>query len=118
MRIKHLYLILIPTVFILVIFVSCKKTPALQAEYLSLIEEIHNIECEHLNKAGINITDTAVYAFRGEAFQQILKNTDRKVLAHYEDLCARVATIVDNMNEIQKYAYEKDVMLEYSKKCK
>lgn len=118
MKIRFEHYFFIPALLILVIIISCEKNTSLQSEYFSLIEEIHNIECEHLNKAAVNISDTTVYAFRSEAFQQILKNTDRKVLAHYEDLCARVATVVDNMNEEQKLAYEKDIQLEYSKKCK
>ena len=118
MKIKKFNSILFAIILVLIVLISCEKNPDLNSGYVSLIEEIHKIECEHLNKAGINITDTTVYAFRSEAFQQILKNTDRKVLARYEDLCARVATIVDNMNETQKSVYEKDVQVEYSKKCK
>lgn len=101
----------------LVIFLSCRENFNHRYEYLQLISEIHKIECEHLKSAGVSVTDTSVYKFRGEAFQFIMKNTDRRVLAHYEDLCSKVASIVDFLNEGQKNEYELDVKKEYSKSC-
>jgi len=87
-------------------------------EYLNLLSEIHKIECEHMNKAGIQYIDTSYYKFRGEAFQQLLKNPVRKILAQHEDLCAKLAVLVDNFDEAQKNKYENDVQIEYQKKCK
>ncbi len=116
MKIRHKFIIVLISGILILLF-SC-NTQNQRKDYLTFIEEIHKIECEHLNRDNVVLSDTSDYNFRSVAFQHIMNNSDRRVLAHYEDLCAKVASIVDFMDENQKKIYENDVRLEYSIRCK
>ena len=114
MNIKTSLLFIIFT--IIFVSISCEKHTE-SNDYLSLLKEIHKIECEHLNKAGVIVADTSSYNFRSEAFQHIMKNPDRRVLANYEELCSKLAAILYTLDTNQKMEYETNLKIEYSKKC-
>ncbi len=107
-------------VFSIILFfllsISCNKQEN-PSDYYSLLKEIHKIECDHVNQAGIVITETSSYKFRSEAFQYIMKNPDRRVLAKYEDFCSKLASLIYTMDEKQKLQYESDLEAEYSNSC-
>ena len=81
------------------------------------MHEIHAIECEHLKTAGIVLNDTDVFNFRSKALKYILDDTDRKVLAHYEDLSAELATINFYLDENERKQFDAALQNEYGKKC-
>jgi uncharacterized lipoprotein YehR (DUF1307 family) len=87
-------------------------------DYIKMLEEIHDIECTHLQKEDILLNDTSVYSIRSVAFQAVMKNKDRKVLARYEDLYQKLADIEHAMNADQKNKYRLETEEIYKKKCK
>jgi bisphosphoglycerate-independent phosphoglycerate mutase (AlkP superfamily) len=58
-----------------------------------------------------------VYDFKSAAFQYILRNTDRRVLAEYEDLSNKLAHVTYFMDDGQKAACESDIEKIYRKRC-
>ena len=83
-----------------------------------MLQELHKIECDHIKKAGIQDKYKSAYEFRSVAFQEVLKNTDRVLLAHYEDLYAELARQEFLMNEKEKKIFYDDIEKEYKNNCK
>lgn len=82
-----------------------------------MLEELHDIECSHLQKEKISLNDTNVYSIRSVAFQAVMKNKDRKVLARYEDLYQKLADIEHAMSEEQKIQYKTETEKIYQHSC-
>lgn len=113
-------------VFIVLALVACNqnKSGIITAEnnswktkYLPLIAEVHDIECEHLKKARVDLQPGSTYDIQATAFQEIMKDPDRKMLARYEWLSQQLADIHHQMNDEEKQEYQKEVDLIYSKGC-
>ena len=111
--------------FLLIIVLSCFilvtcQTQHNKAEYMPLVTELHQIECEQLGKAGINmqIHDTAVYLFRSKAFDKIMTNKpDPKLIAHWEELNQKLAAMEYYMDDFEKKIYHRDFNDIYLKQC-
>src|SRR5512139_673984 len=91
--------------------ISCQEKNYQKEDYLPLIKELHKIECEKLKTEGISFTinDTNIYSFRSIAFDKILtKNPDARLIAHYEDLNQKLASIEYWLDENQKAVYQED----------
>lgn len=86
-------------------------------DYIKMLEELHEIECSHLQKEKISLNDTSVYSIRSIAFQAVMKNKDRKVLARYEDLYQKLADIKHAMGDEQKIQYEIETKKIYQTPC-
>ncbi len=107
-------------VLLLCVIYSCKE-PHTKANYMPLVTELHQIECEQVKKAGLNFTvnDTNIYTFRGIAFDRIMtKDPNAKLIAHYEDLYQKLAAMEYFMDEDEKSDYRNDVKKEYLIPCK
>jgi hypothetical protein len=64
------------------------------------------------------MNDTSVYAFRSAAFDVIMtKKPEVKLIAHYEDLCQKLAAMEFEMDDSEKQTYRKDFNKEYLKTC-
>jgi hypothetical protein len=108
--------------FILSLWVmySCKESHT-KANYMPLVTELHQIECEQVKKSGLNFTvnDTNIYTFRGIAFDRIMtKDPNAKLIAHYEDLYQKLAAMEYFMDDEEKSEYRNDVKKEYLIPCK
>lgn len=104
----------------LMLFQSCKE-PHTKVNYMPLVKELHQIECEQVKSSGINFTvnDTNIYTFRGIAFDRIMtKDPNAKLIAHYEDLYQELAAMEYFMEENEKIEYRNDVKNEYLIPCK
>lgn len=111
--------IILPLICIIFLSVNCAQ-PHKQKDYIPIIKEIHKIECNQLVKHKINFTvrDTSVYTFRSIAFDLMMtKQPDLKLIAHYEELCQKLAAMEYEMNDEEKEIYNKDYTAEYLKKC-
>ena len=111
---------------LLIIVLGCSQSQEPQNErprspsnkkYLALLNEVHAIECDHLKKAGITLPGADTYKIKSAAFQEILKDPDRKILVHYENIHMELAEIQHKMsaNEQQQFQREADEI--YSKGC-
>jgi len=109
-----------------IIICSCNQKPSgieasadnsWREKYFPLITEIHSIECEHLKRASASVTATNTYDIRAAAFQEIIKDPDRKMLAHYELICQQLADVEHQMTDNEKQQYQKTVDEIYSKGC-
>lgn len=116
------------SVFIVAIILFCHcgrspegATPASQASdqkaVIALVKEVFQIECDHMKSSGKNISGLSTYDFRAEAFQQILKNPDRKLLQHYEIIYQQIADAEFHMSDAEKYHYRKEVNAIYAAGC-
>jgi len=106
-------------VILAVIIINCEN-PHSQLDYMPMVTELHKLECNQLKKHGISFTvqDTTVYAFRSVAFDVIMtKNPEAKLIAHYEDLCQKLAAMEYEMDDSEKQTYRKDFNKEYLKSC-
>jgi hypothetical protein len=111
--------------FLIIFILSCFSFGACQTEhnktdYLPLIKELHQIECEQLRKAGINISihDTAVYSFRSMAFDKIMTNKpDPKLIAHWEELNQKLAAMEYYMDMFEKKKYHEEFNYIYLEQC-
>jgi hypothetical protein len=119
---KYILIIAI-TVFI---FISCNEKnsknnySASEHNYLMLIEELHKIECNKVKEAGIefNINDTNIYTFRTIAFETIMTNKpDLKLIAYYEEINQKLASIEYFMNDEEKTKFKNDFISQYLKPC-
>jgi hypothetical protein len=102
-----------------ILFYTCNRQHN-KADYLPLIKELHEIECEQLIKAGVStfISDTTIYAFRSRAFDKIMTNKpDAKLIAHYEELNQKLASMEYYMDGFEKKIYQNDFAEIYLKKC-
>jgi len=64
------------------------------------------------------VSDTSIYTFRSIAFDLIMtKQPDAKLIAHYEDLCQKLAAMEFEMDDSEKLTYKNDHTSEYLKKC-
>lgn len=102
------------------VFAACESEHS-KADYMPLIKELHQIECEQLSKAGINyeVQDTAVYSFRSRAFDKIMTDKpDPKLIAHWEELNQKLAAMEYYMDEFEKNIYHRDFNNIYLKQCK
>ena len=102
------------------IYLAACQTGHNKADYIPLVKELHNIECEQLGKAGINmqIHDTAVYLFRTKAFDKIMTNKpDPKLIAHWEELNQKLAAMEYYMDDFEKKIYHRDFNDIYLKQC-
>lgn len=87
---------------------------------MPLVSELHMLECKQLEKHGINfqIQDTSVYAFRSLAFDVIMtKKPEAKLIAHYEELCQKLAAMEFEMDDMEKIKYKNDFNKEYLNQC-
>jgi hypothetical protein len=88
---------------------------------MPLVEELHWLECKQLEKHGVKfeMNDTSVYAFRSAAFDVIMtKKPEAKLIAHYEDLCQKLAAMEFEMDEKEKIEYHYNFNKEYLIPCK
>ena len=88
---------------------------------MPLIEELHKIECDQVKKTGISFTvnDTNIYTFRGIAFDRIMtKDINAPLIARYEELYQKLASMEYEMDDTEKLEYREDVKKEYLKNCK
>lgn len=115
MKLKVFYYLII--FFLIISILSCSKNET-EKKYLPVLQELHKIECDHINKTGIKQKFNNAYEFRSAAFQEVLKNTDRVLLAHYEDLYAELARQEFQMNEKEKKIFYNDIENEYKNECK
>ena len=98
---------------------TCTK-PHARTEYMPLVEELHKLECKQLEKHGVKfeMNDTSVYAFRSVAFDVIMtKKPEAMLIAHYEDLCQKLAAMEFEMDDIEKITYKNDFNKEYMNPC-
>ncbi len=107
----------IPILIIVIFLLSCGKNES-NKNYFPVLKELHKIECEHINKAVIKFKYQSAYEFRSVAFQEVLKNTDRALLAHYEDLYAELARQEFLMNDNEKKIFYNDLENVYKNECK
>lgn len=110
---------LITAIIFSIIIFNCAK-PHSQAEYMPLITELHLLECRQLEKHGIKlqVQDTSVYTFRSVAFDVIMtKKPEARLIAHWEDLCQKLAALEYNMDDREKQTYKEDFIKEYLKPC-
>lgn len=101
--------------------ISCQKKNFQKDDYLPLMKELHRIECEKLKNEGISFTinDTNIYSFRSIAFDKILtKNPDARLIARYEDLNQKLASIEYWLEDDEKSAYQEDFKKVYLSQCK
>jgi uncharacterized protein YktB (UPF0637 family) len=114
------------SILILILFFACNssepKTETAnslgnQDASISLVKEVFQIECDHMKNSGKNISGLTTYEFRAEAFQQILKNPDRKLLQHYEVLYQQIADAEYHMTGAEKASYQKEVDAIYAAGC-
>jgi hypothetical protein len=115
-----------PTILLLMFLCACKGgdhntgAPAAVSDYnacISLVREVFQIECDHMRHSGKMITGRSTYDFRAEAFQEILKNPDRKLLQHYETLYQQIADAEYHMTDAEKASYQKEVDALYAGGC-
>ncbi|MCX6290270.1 MAG: hypothetical protein NT126_00720 [Bacteroidetes bacterium] len=105
-------------VFTVMFLFSCTHQVPAKGEYMPELEEIYRIECDHLHKAGIDVSGKAAYDIRSLAFQEILKDLDRAMLSHYELLYQDLATKEYLMTDQEKKEYYDDIEKLYSKGCR
>lgn len=89
-------------------------------DYTPLVKALHQIECEELNKWGVefSVNDTNIYTFRGIAFDKIMtKEPDAKRIAYYEDLNQKLAAMEYFMDDDEKMVYRDYFRKEYLKPC-
>jgi hypothetical protein len=113
------FIALLFTIFFTGILYNCSR-PHSQAEYMPLVTELHLLECRQLEKHGIKlqVQDTSVYTFRSVAFDVIMtKKPEARLIAHYEDLCQKLAALEYNMDDREKLIYRDDFNKEYLKPC-
>ena len=100
-------------------FISCNnmRTESSIEKYIPLLKKLHELECDNLKKFGTETVFTDSYAFRSAAFQAVLKNPDRKVLAEYEEYYQQLAHIEFHLNAVERGKYFEDVRQEYALPC-
>ena len=114
---KYLFLII---VIFFVTAAGCKKSHQ-RNDYLPVLIALHRVECDELNKWGIEFTvsDTSIYTFRGIAFDKIMtKNPDAKLIAYYEDLNQKLAAMEYFMDDEEKLKFREEYRNEYLKPCR
>lgn len=87
-------------------------------DYVPLLQDLHAIECKHLVEAGKSTRYPDAYAFRSAAFQEILRDLDRTVLAEYESYYQQLADLEFRMSESEKQAYYKATEDLYKGECR
>ena len=115
---KKTVLLLIALFLTLAVY-TCTK-PHSQANYMPLVTELHKLECKQLEKHGVKfeMNDTSVYAFRSVAFDVIMtKKPEAMLIAHYEDLCQKLAAMEYEMDDMEKITYKNDFNKEYMNPC-
>lgn len=114
------------SILVLILFFACNSSEpktetaaslGYQDASISLVKEVFQIECDHMKNSGKNISGLNTYDFRAEAFQQILKNPDRKLLQHYEVLYQQIADAEFHMTTAEKTNYQKAVDALYAAGC-
>lgn len=90
---------------------------SIRESYLPLIKELAEIECAYLKRAGNSVADSSVYSIHSLAFQEVLKDLDRNVLAHYEDIYQLLARYEYLMSPEERRQYEMDIQEVYSAYC-
>ncbi|HRH66651.1 MAG TPA: hypothetical protein PLU53_10175 [Bacteroidia bacterium] len=86
--------------------------------YLPVLTELHQIECTYSEIHQSFQGDSALYAFRASAFHKLIMDPDRRILAHYEDLCQKVATIEYTIEGTEKDEYMTEKRRVYEAGCK
>jgi hypothetical protein len=94
------------------------EEPSQKKEMLYIIDSLHQLECEYLKKGGITADTFSTYDFRAAAFQEILKETNRKILVDYEIKYQKLASLEFDLTKNQKAEYDKTVDEIYSQPCK
>lgn len=86
--------------------------------YLPVLTELHQIECDYSEIHQAYSGDSALYAFRASAFHKLIMEPDRRILARYEDLCQKIASIEYQIAGNEKDEYLKEKSRVYEAGCK
>ncbi len=89
------------------------------SSYISLIKEMHKIECDALKKSGVTfqVNSSNIYGFRSIAFDKIMTKPDAKLIAHWEDLNHQLAVIEHYMDEGDKKDFQNNFTEVYLATC-
>jgi hypothetical protein len=106
---------LLPALFLL----SCSPTDSgiRPEDYQPLIRKLHAMECTYLTAAGKPTQYADAYAFRSAAFQEILRDLNRNVLAEYESYYQQLADLEFRMTENEKQAFREATETVYREPC-
>jgi hypothetical protein len=112
----RLWVLLLPTYFV----ISCSPTDSgvRPEDYQPLLLKLHALECAHLTAAGKPTRYSDAYAFRSAAFQEILRDLNRNVLAEYESYYQQLADLEFSMTEKEKELYQRNTEELYQRDCR
>lgn len=86
-------------------------------EYLNVITELHDFECDYMTRAGNQKKYSTSYEFRSDVFQEILKDMNRANLSKYEAINYKLADIEHGMSDEQKINASAEMEKIYQKGC-
>ncbi|MBK7909521.1 hypothetical protein [Candidatus Pollutiaquabacter sp.] len=111
----RLWPLLLPSFFL----ISCTSTDSgiTPEDYQPVLLKLHAMECTHLAAAGKPTRYPDAYSFRSAAFQEILRDLNRNVLAEYESYYQQLADLEFRMNETEKEVYRHQTEELYQQDC-
>jgi hypothetical protein len=102
---------------LILIQICCTPKSDLILDYVTQLKELHSLECEQLTKAGFDLKNKTSYEIHSAAFQVILKNSDRKILVHFELLLQDLAQKEFLMTDTEKNEFHVETEKMYTTGC-
>jgi hypothetical protein len=102
-----------------VVQLAASEPQDLRTEYLAVMKQLHELECTYMMKSKTPPRNyNSSYEFRSDAFQEILKDLNRKNLVAYEDVCFHLAELQHELSREELILFNEDMEKEYQQSCK